>query len=575
MIDRTSTLPINAIDLSREQLSQSQEGISGLDSEKYDFLVDNYNQKHIDTFARMCEMWDDDMDLIVAMLNKLNKFDIEDYFDLKWDWIFTLVDKTWIDEFINESEFEKIKSGLINEEKTTVAEEKSTVAERKTLDEKNELNKLYNSLELTYPKFKDWLNKYLEEFQNTKLKSIVDELSRIHSWESSKDNLAKTINSLADYLSNNPQETTKIFSSLSNDPKAYRAFYSFLESSGDERIISSLASIPKKSSNFKKHSTRLNKVLDKSPYFPSAKDSIKIETSGAMMIAQVDRDKSKVVDTWALPPISYIEGKNWYRVKTDVVSSGLIDLRAQMSSKTMDVEGIVSRLEDEMAKNSDTMGGDNSEGISQKISRLERTVNKTDDDLERFDIESEINDLKSDLVEVQKIEDKMRKLQQTSDMVVDAYEREQERFLSDYTKELETQASAIEVKDRDARDTLDFLDSIWFTNIPYIDYLKLQSMINRNPAYYWFSKPLDINKWFDMWDGNSDRNKASELIAFFNKFSWYEIDVDAFRSWNTQDLNKQIYNSMSDPDNKILVWWRLQLNTVERMISESMKSSVA
>ncbi|MBW7954358.1 hypothetical protein H3C61_00895 [Candidatus Gracilibacteria bacterium] len=481
-----------------ENIHTIKESIPGLDQEKYDTLKDYPN---FSTFESLLKTDFENKDKLIQLLNSISNIKLKLYFKSG----FTLIDQKGINEFINDPKF----ASLI--EKQTSQESKQTSQEKlKTFQD-------------TYPIFKEGLTKYAQNND----KELLELLKK---FENSYDNT--DIDAFLTYFNSNPQKLQEIFSSLKDDEKSYTAFYSFLESTNDPNLLSRLQTIPKDPKDFTKQENRLDKLLDTSPYFPNAsKEDIK--KVGNILTTQIDekRGYSKVIETGNLPPSSYIEGKNGYRIKTDIISPRLLDIRGAFSNEKLRIEGQKQVLENKLQ--------------SLNLNNIENTQNQIIKDIEilenkphTFEGEMKLEGLRVELEKIEEIILKKEKIQNQINTLSQELTQREDEFLRYYTKEMGNSSETIQDKDKEAKDTLNFLDSIGVTHMLFSDFLRLQNLINKNQASLGLSKPLDINNGFTKSDAiDQTKNSDREFLNIWNKIVGKEnnMTTESIRGGNIGD----------------------------------------
>ncbi len=517
-----------------ESIHTTKESIPWLDQEKYDLLK---NYPNFSTFENLLKTDFENKDKLILLLNKIDVIDIDDYF-FKW---FTLVDQKWINEFINNPKF----ASLI--ETQTTQESKQTSQEK--------LKTFIN----TYPVFKEWLTKYAQNND----KNLLELLKK---FETSHDN--KDIDEFLSYFKDHPQKLQEIFSSLQTDEKSYKAFYTFLESSDDLALKQRLQTIPREPKDFARQENRLNKLLDTSPYFPNTNPE-NIKKVWSILTSKIDEKNNyhKIIETWEIPPSSYIEWKNGYRIKTDIISPRLLEIRSAFTTEKLRIDWQKNILENKLQ----SLNLDNIENTQNQLKTdIEALTQKKQNSWLSFGEEIKLEWLQIDLKEIESLILKQQEIKWKIDTLNKELSQREDEFLKYYTLEMWNSGESINLKDTQAQDTLNFLDTLWILHIPFSDYIKLQSFINKNQVSLGLSKPLDINKWFTKNDSiDETKNSDREFLNIWNKILWKEnnLSIESLRGWNLWDR----FSSSSFGENLKQNWLlnndgRLNFNEVEKKI---------
>lgn len=144
-------------------------------------------------------------------------------------------------------------------------------------------------------------------------------------------------------------------------------------------------------------------------------------------------------------------------------------------------------------------------------------VEKTGGDTSYIDMVIELG--QKQLVETQKLlEQEFQKLYESNSQLSQKNQimntRLQELTTRDFqngnlNKENQQQA------DNKARETLEFLNILWITNINQNDLQQIINRMNIHPHAYWFSKPFDLNEWLS----GTPTDALKQKKEFFNLFS--------------------------------------------------------
>ncbi len=182
----------------------------------------------------------------------------------------------------------------------------------------------------------------------------------------------------------------------------------------------------------------------------------------------------------------------------------------------------------------------------------------------------------------------------------DIFKAELETFLKDFNKltqdsktqeqqikELEKQAKELqskedrriwdyrdnqEEKDEKAREILEFLHNIWFTNISQSDFEKIATTINSSPWKYGFSRNVNLNDFFEIRPWENPQRPYVEFINFFNKLLGLEWKdqinvwkVSDFVNWNDKWLTWSSFESKVK--NTLYSEWSFRFTLIDERFS--------
>ncbi len=109
-------------------------------------------------------------------------------------------------------------------------------------------------------------------------------------------------------------------------------------------------------------------------------------------------------------------------------------------------------------------------------------------------------------------------------------------------------------KDKNIKDLLKFLESIWFTQISQDKLQNIINFINISPQKYWLQEKIDLENWVlwfnkDFWDKNINVSEKQSFIKLFNLILWENI-IDENIATNTTSLSLDSISKIQKLSNK-------------------------
>ncbi len=252
---------------------------------------------------------------------------------------------------------------------------------------------------------------------------------------------------------------------------------------------------------------RAQKILDKSPYFPEInKDDIK--TTWNIIQAQIDKGTFKIVDTQDIPPRSFIS-KYGYKIETQAVSQEILNIRAAFTKEKIKTQTQLNQNEKQILDYNKMIYWTDKENLQNELQSLEQKENKT------FEEEIKINEFKNELEKIKNIEENIKKLETQNEELKNEFSLKETEFLKYYSLSVWKQKTSVQEKDQKARETLDFLNILWITNINQNDLQQIINRINIHPHAYGLSKPFDLSEWIS----GTPTDALKQKKEFFNLFS--------------------------------------------------------
>jgi len=537
---------MNEFPSSLEKQSYQKTEILGLSPEKEAFLKE---QDNFDAFALIMKsslISPEEKEKVLKILNNTGIWELEVFFG--WEW-FTLVDEAGIKDFINTPEFTNILKDLTVQQKDlTVQQKEETISE-----------KIKNFKE-QYSQVKDIL---LRVSKNDKeLGIIVSKLNGIY--DGNEDNLESVIQELSDYLSKD-NNATKVFSELQNDSESYEALYKFLQNSGNENLKQVLQTIPPNSREFQIGSKRAQAILDSSPYFPeiSGKNISKLWN---IIQAKMDDKTFKVVDMGNIPPKTYIVWKNSYKIETQTLSQETLNIRSAFTKEKIRMQNQIENNSKQILFYNEVLQGKNINTLWEELKNLENKNPKTlEDETRMFALQEEIKTL-------EEIIGKLQKLQIENEKLEKEFSQKEQEFLHYYTLSIGKEQEKVKNQDKQAKETIDFLETLWITFLNQNDLQQIINRINIHPHIYWFSKPFDLKEWFS----GTPTDALKQKKEFFNLFSkiyekaWFipppnQSIIHGFTK-DERLLNETTFKQKLE-DAWITKWGSIQLETTMKILS--------
>lgn len=273
------------------------------------------------------------------------------------------------------------------------------------------------------------------------------------------------------------------------------------------------------------------------------------------------------------PPKKFIE-KYWYKIETtrdfpteyayqeqrDELKKQALQSYSKLSDKTK------TKIKDFSEKWVNETISDVSNNINSKSAELKSLEEKLKNSSieEQTKLYEQINELKKEIETLQKDLKVLEELQKVQIQAQEIEQQEQQRIPN--FREWQQQA------DDKARDTLDFLNILWLTNISQDD---LQQIINRinnpNPNTYWFNKKVSLEEWFS-WDTTDINKWKRQLINAFMKIyekMWIKLNPDEILTWkkNPEIENEALFKQKLE-NAWITLGWSLQIETTMKILAE-------
>ncbi len=573
------------------QTNNQKSEIAGLSPEKEALLKQKENFSTFSQIMKSALISSEEKQKVLLIINNSDKVILEDYFDYNW---FNLVDEKWIKDFINNPDFLSILKDLTIQQKDLTIQQKDLTIQQKDLTIQQENKNSYLNFKETYNKENklkltkaiwiinnvefswyftklnelDWKLEQLEKLFKDKEKENNPEFIKLF-WEQIKKEHDIIFEKIATYLSKD-QNAIKVFQKLQNDPESYKALYTFLQSSGNTEIAQILQIIPQNPESLKVWTKRAQEILDKSPYFPDS-DSKDIKTTWHIIEARLDENTSKIVDTSEIPPRTFISWINWYHIETRTVSGEILNIRAAFTLEKIRIGGKLQTNSKQILDYNQILQGKDTNTITKEIEKLKNKPEKT------LEEETKLAELEQELKTIQEIEDKIKKLQSENQLLQKELEQKENEFLKYYSLSLLKEKEQTRLQDTQAKETIQFLDNLWLTNISQDDLQKIINLVNINPQNFWLSKKIDLEKWFtNEWlEKNKFKNEFIELFSKLYKEIWIKVNPVRVIDWNWYALvdsennpveNKTIKQSLES--NWITRWWSLNIIKTMQILSQ-------
>ena len=289
------------------------------------------------------------------------------------------------------------------------------------------------------------------------------------------------------------------------DGETFQAFYTMFESSGvnNTELQKIRDWIQLGISNRKINMSSVSSVQDAGDIFVGAKNiewEVKVDWKWNLIFQNQKLDLSEV------PPALFIQSKWSLEIRTNDkdYDKNLFEkntLQSTLTEKQTEYDDVKKILEWEKL---------NLEDIWNKIQNINDQINSWNISLEEeITLRTELQDLEWQYKETQKI---------VADLESQALVLQTEiEWITQKIAHLENtlfqQKISLESAKKQAQDTANYLDNMWFTHIPKSDIDWIVSQVNLiDASYYGFSKPLNFENGFDYQSNKWYR----EFTAFFN-----------------------------------------------------------
>lgn len=475
---------------------------------------------------------------ILKILEKVDELELQMYLDSNLDdW--NLINLK-IDDFIND--FKSLitwNKNEKNEKNIDIILEKKEIENTKE-DEKwinlkdNNLEEIDKEKEKIKENEKKEINEQIKNTNNAnekyindvkeaqeKIKRNISKYNELFKWEKINDLIATTqkkFDIVEDLIAKNksPEEIEKAIENHHNSVKELTSFLSdknnaksFFDKLSKEKpelyaeTYQALASISWLWEQFKSwwidDKPYIKEDITKDPRFPDAPEW-KVEKRWDLLSywdKLIDEKTGK----------AYIIWENWYKLETSLNIPNLTETKVKFQKERLEIlesidnsKNILNLLENKYT-------------IKNRIENLEKQ--KTWIIWEDTQINIEINLLSKELEQIQnKLKQVVPNYNETQDDLLKSFleksikedNEKLEELEEKYTKEIkdlyEKAWTNVKENDEKTRETLNILDSIWFTLIPKNITDDIIATINKNPENYWFESRIDLKNWNFWWINN-------------------------------------------------------------------------
>lgn len=204
---------------------------------------------------------------------------------------------------------------------------------------------------------------------------------------------------------------------------------------------------------------------------------------------------------------------------------------------------------------------------------LKSDILKIDKEIGRLDSSSENSQLELETLQaerqqlVDQFEKETTKLLNL-EQVIKGLDNEVERLERTKVEQKSSYRERLNENDEKIRQVLEFLNTIWITNIPQQDLETILSIVNsKYLSKSWFSKPFSLNNLFEKpaWD---EFRYHKEFITFFNKLLWLEwaeaLKVEnVWKYVNGSDKSFTDNNFSQKVRDTLYTWWILNTSLLE------------
>lgn len=320
---------------------------------------------------------------------------------------------------------------------------------------------------------------------------------------------------LTEFLSK-PENRKAVFDKIAAtwDEKLYQETYNSLSKLSPE-IKSYLSDIP--STIYKVEKIDTTKTEDKSilSQFPWAKPE-DIEKRWNLVSYW---DKTIDIKTGK----AYISWEKWYAIETSMKVPNSLDARVKYQKERLET------LEEIKTNEKILTLVERKQTLKQNLEKLKSQKSSEWQNAQDLQIDIEINTLSKEL---EAINEKLK-------TIIPGYKEEQDEMFIRFLEEkiiqwkeklislkenfdfemkelLDAGKDEIITRDKNVRETIDFLDDLWITNINQNDLQKIINRVNIIPQAFGFSKRIDLKAGFE-WTPTDALQQKKELFKLFSK----------------------------------------------------------
>lgn len=220
---------------------------------------------------------------------------------------------------------------------------------------------------------------------------------------------------------------------------------------------------------------------------------------------------------------AYISWEKWYAIETSMKVPNSLDLRVKYQKERLET------LEEIKTNEKILTLVERKQTLKQNLEKLKSQKSSEWQNAQDLQIDIEINTLSKEL---EAINEKLK-------TIIPGYKEEQDEMFIRFLEEkiiqwkeklislkenfdfemkelLDAGKDEIITRDKNVRETIDFLDDLWITNINQNDLQKIINRINILPQAYGFSKKIDLKVWFQ-WTPTDALQQKKEFFKLFSK----------------------------------------------------------